>query len=318
MTGKSLVALWLASAVTALAVVLPQRPVAVAPGGGAILIFDITQSMNVADVSLDGVPATRLALAKQAAQITLNQLPCGTALGTGIFAAHRTLILTAPVEVCRHRGELAKSIRYIGPSMSWHGNSEVAKAYYAALRIAAADKNKPAIVFLTDGHEAPPISPLHRPNFVAPPEKTAALMAGFGSDRLSRIPKTDPAGRSLGLWEADDVMQIDRYKAGRGGSTKGEAFVELDDGTKPDLRLGGTPGSEHLSSLREPYLRLLASETGARYVRVSKPGQLRDAIAQTIRMPGLESANIRQMLAGLALALLAAYYLTRLLGRRSF
>lgn len=317
MSSLATALLWLAAGAVMMGVFLPERPVVVPEGGGAIFVFDITQSMNVTDVSLDGEPATRLALAKRAAQQALSRMPCGTALGTGIFAAHRTLVLTAPVEVCRHRNELKQAIDFIGPSMSWHGNSEVAKAYYAALRIAAADATRPAIVFLTDGHEAPPISPLHRPNFVPPPVKTTALIAGFGGDSLARIPKSDPTGRSLGLWGPDDVMQIDRYKTGRGGSTKGEAFVELDDGTKPDLRVGGTPGSEHLSSLREPYLKLLASETGANYVRVLNPDGLRTAIERTIVMPGWSSLNAQRLCAGIALALLAAYFLSQLPGRPS-
>ena len=40
-------------------------------------------------------------------------------------------------------------------------------------------------------------------------------------------------------------------------------LVETGEASADDLRAGGTPGSEHLSSLRGDYLQLLAAETGA-------------------------------------------------------
>lgn len=309
--------LWLAGAVTAIGVVVPDRPVTVAPGAGAILIFDITQSMNVKDVSLAGEPVSRLELARESALYTLENMPCGTALGTGIFAAHRTLLLSVPVEVCQHRGELRQAIEFIGPAMAWHGNSEVAKAYYASLKIAASIADKPAVVFLTDGHEAPPVSPLHRPRFDEPAGRAAALIAGFGGNSLVAIPKSDPSGRPIGFWSQDEVLQIDRYKTGRGGSTKGEAMVELDNGVVPDKRVGGTPGREHLSSLRETYLRLLAGETDAHYAKISNPQALTAAIESVLQMPGLSALDSRKLCAALALVLLTIYFVTRLLGRPS-
>ncbi|MFK7966372.1 MAG: hypothetical protein AB8C46_20605 [Burkholderiaceae bacterium] len=308
MSRLRLFSLWLAALTCAAALWWPEQKLVVAQGAGAILMFDITQSMNVEDVAIDGEPVTRLEMARQAALAAVDELPCGTALGTGIFSAHRALLLMAPIEVCKNRLEIRQSIRFIGPAMAWHGNSEVAKAWYASLKIAAGLDEKPAIVFLSDGHEAPPVSPLHRPIYNEPTGRGEALMVGIGGDRPAPIPKTAPSGQPLGFWKADEVMQIDRYQQGRGGSAVGEKMVELDDGTKPDLRVGGTPGTEHLSALREPYLQLLASETASSYVRLHSPDALMKGLEQVLVMPGLSDLNARRLLAAVALLLVALYY----------
>jgi len=308
MNAFQLVTLWLAVLTCAIALWWPEQKILTAPGAGAVLMFDITQSMNVEDVGISKTPVTRLEMARQAALQAVDELPCGTALGTGIFAAHRALLLTAPIEVCQNRLEIRKAINFIGPAMAWHGNSEIAKAWYSSLKIGAGLDGKPAMIFLTDGHEAPPISPLHRPIYDEPPGRGAALMVGIGGKFPVPIPKNDPSGRPLGFWTADEVMQIDRYQQGRGGSTAGEKLVELDDGTKPDLRVGGTPGSEHLSALREPYLRLLAAETAASYVRLDEPEALVSGLKQVLVMPGLSDLNTRRLLAALALLLVGLFY----------
>ena len=67
-----------------------------------------------------------------------------------------------------------------------------------------------------------------------------------------------------------------------------------------DQRAAGTPGQEHLSSLRGDYLQLLATETGARYARLVAPPDLASAIA------ALPDSGLRQALPGWHAALAAA------------
>lgn len=294
----------------AIGVAWPEPPVQVGPGAAGVLLFDVTQSMNVADMNVEGKPVSRIVFARAAARQAVNELPCGTALGVGILAAHRALLLVAPVEVCQYRHELVQAIDFIGPAMAWQGNSEIAKGYYAGLRIMADLPGKPALVLLSDGHEAPPISPLHRPAWDASDNPARALVAGIGGATAAPIPKTDPEGRSLGFWGPDDVMQIDGYSTGRGGSNEGERYVESEAGKPIESRALGTPGTEHLSALREPYLQLLAEETSARYVRLTRPDDLRIALTRTLIMPGWFESNARRFAAAIALLLLAAYYVS--------
>ena len=64
-----------------------------------MVTFDITQSMNVADVMHGGVAVSRLALARAAMRDTLPALPCGSKVGWSIFADYRSFALLLPIEV---------------------------------------------------------------------------------------------------------------------------------------------------------------------------------------------------------------------------
>ena len=193
--------------------------------------------------------------------------------------------------------------------MAWSGNSEVAKGLHSAIGIAKALPGVPSLVFVTDGHEAPPLNPRHRPSFDDKPGEVAGLLVGVGDARPSPIPKFDPSGRPLGPWAADEVLQTDPRSQGRGGSVGGEAMVEQDS-APPAVGLGATPGSEHLSGLREPYLQLLASEGGFAYHRLrTAEGLLQALRARALARPVTVHSDARVALAALALALLLVPYL---------
>lgn len=244
----------------------------------AVVVFDITQSMNVADVSLAGKPVSRLALVKAELERLLPLLPCGSRLGWGIFTDHRSFLLLQPIEVCEHRRELVTELRHIEGGMAWDGNSEVAKGLNSGLQMADALEGRPALVFVSDGHEAPPISPNYRPSFSLPRGTVRGLLVGVGGDTPVPIPKLDPSGRSLGVWQAKDVMQVDPRSLGRAGNR--ETMVDLAaPGTAPAPAVGATPGLEHLSSLREGYLQLLASEAGLGYQRLTNAKALFAALS---------------------------------------
>ena len=98
-----------------------------------------------------------------------------------------------------------------------------------------------------------------------------------------------------------------------GASVGGEAMVEDDPapGTLTTLP-GVVAGSEHLSALREGYLRLLAQETGLGYLRLQEA----DGLARALTAPALSHpvparADLRWWLAALALAALLARHLPR-------
>lgn len=269
-----------------------------------VVVFDITQSMNVTDTLLDGKPAARLDFARRALRDALPELPCGARLGLGIFTEYRSYLLFAPVEVCANRAELRAALDHLDGSMAWSGNSEVAKGLHSAVTIAKALPGVPSLVFVSDGHEAPPLNPRHRPSFDDKPGEVAGVILGVGDTRPAAIPKFDPSGRPLGVWKSDEVLQTDPRSQGRGGSVGGEAMVE--QGPVPaEVGLGATPGAEHLSSLREPYLRLLAGEGGFAYRRLSGTEALLDALRDpALARPVTVRADARPALAALALALL--------------
>jgi mxaL protein len=270
-----------------------------------LIVLDVTQSMNVTDQQQDGKPVSRLAYAKHALRQSLLHLPCGSKVGWAIFTEYRSFLLFAPIEVCANLSELRSTLAQIDARMAWSGNSEVAKGVHSAIGIARQLPDRPSLVFVTDGHEAPPLNPRYRPAFDDKPGEVPGLIVGVGDLRASPIPKTDPQGRPLGFWAADEVLQTDPRSRGRGGSVAGEAMAE-DERTGPAApALGATPGSEHLSSLREGYLRVLAREQGLAFLRLQSPQDLAvammsPALAKPVRM----RTDGRAVLAGLALCLL--------------
>lgn len=268
-----------------------------------VVVIDITQSMNVQDQRLGDKPVSRLAYTKHALRQALLALPCGSKIGWAVFTEHRSYLLFAPVEVCAHLDELRTTLDAIDNRMAWIGGSEVAKALHSGLAIARQLPDKPALVFVTDGHEAPPLNPRHRPAFDDLPGEVPGVVVGVGAPLASPIPKTDPSGRPLGFWAADDVLQRDPRSQGRGGSVGGERMVD-DAAPATAAAQGAAPGSEHLSALRETYLRLLAGEAGLAFRRLDNAEDLTAAMtAPELARRVSVRADGRVPLALLALAL---------------
>jgi mxaL protein len=240
-----------------------------------VIVLDITQSMNVPDYRLDGKPVSRLVYAKHALRQALLALPCGSKVGWGVFTEYRSFLLIAPVEVCDNLTELRSTLDNIDGRMAWTGNSEIAKGLFSGIGIAKQLPDKPSLVFVTDGHESPPVNPRHRPVFNDKPGVVSGLIVGVGDLKPSPIPKFDPLGRPMGVWGADEVMQTDPRSRGRSGSVGNEQLAEdPTDAASTTSLPGGTPGSEHLSAMREGYLRLLADDTGLSFVPLQEPQQL--------------------------------------------
>jgi mxaL protein len=276
-----------------------------------VIVLDVTQSMSVADMQLDGKAVSRLAYAKHALRVSLLQLPCGSKVGWAIFTEYRSFLLLAPVEVCANLSELRSTLAQIDSRMAWSGNSEIAKGVHSGIGISKLLPGKPSLVFVTDGQEAPPLNPRYRPAFDDKPGEVPGLIVGVGELLPSPIPKTDPQGRSLGYWRADEVMQTDPRSQGRGASVSGETLVD-DRAGSAAAALGATPGSEHLSSLREGYLRLLAREQGLSFVRLQSPQALTSALTSpALARPVPVRSDGRVVLAGLALCLLLARHVRR-------
>ena len=272
-----------------------------------VVAIDITQSMNVTDQRLAGAPVSRLAFAKQALRSALDDLPCGSKLGWAIFTEHRSYLLLTPVEVCANRAELRATLAGIDGRMAWSGGSEVAKGLHSGIAIAGELPGRPSLVFVTDGHEAPPLqaqpAPFDKPGTVH------GLIVGVGEATPSPIPKLDPSGRPLGFWSADDVVQSTAQIEGRGGSVAGERLVD-DAAASLASSAGATPGREHLSGLREDHLRLLAADSGLAYLHLRDAAGLSDALrARALARPVVARVDGRVALAALALALLLALQL---------
>lgn len=285
-----------------------------------LVVLDVTQSMNVADHLLDGKPVSRIAYARQQLRQVLPDLPCGSRIGWAVFTEYRVLVLTAPAEVCANFHDLVATLDRIDGRMAWANASEIYKGTFWALRAITELGGGLGLVFLTDGHESPPLSPEYKPILDGDTsgsgkpytylDQTAwqqlpvyegkagdirGLVVGVGGDTALPIPKLDSEGRPLGVWKIHEVMQTDIYSVGR--ST----------GRQPELK-------EHLSAQRVAHLQQLARDTGLGYHRLADASSLRRALtAAEFAHPVPYRADLRLLFAGLALLLLAA---AQLPGRR--
>ena len=298
---------WLVAAALALAASFLNPGVSLMrPRFEHVVALDVTQSMNVTDAQLDGKPVSRLAFAKHALRGSLLQLPCGSKLGWAIFTEYRSFLLLAPVEVCANLSELRSTLAQIDTRMAWAGNSEIAKGVHSGIGIAKLLPGTPSLIFITDGQEAPPLNPRYRPAFDDKPGEVAGLIVGVGDLVPSPIPKTDPEGRPLGFWRADEVLQTDPRSQGRNASAGLEPLVDDRAGDAAPA-LGAMPGTEHLSALREGYLRLLAGEQGMAFHRLESAQGLAAAMsARPLARPTPVRVDLSFALAGLAFCLLLA------------
>jgi len=223
----------------------------------AVVVLDITQSMDVEDYEIRGLPASRLTYAREATRRALRELPCGSKVGLGAFAGYRTLLLLAPVEVCENYGDLLKSLDKVGGGMRWENASEITKGIYWAMRAAKELGSNPSVIFVTDGQEAPPLDP----NNVLPMFDDLKIgevhgwLIGAGGYTPMRVPKTDDDGNRVGYWRADEVIQ------------PGDVAPESKERS-----------IEHLSSLREVHLREVARQVGFDYTRLTDPQSISRAI----------------------------------------
>jgi mxaL protein len=265
-----------------------------------LLILDITQSMNTPDYVIEEKRISRLEFAKRAAHHTLLALPCGSEIGVGVFTEYRSFLLLAPVEVCANYQELTETLRGIDGRIAWAGASEVAKGLNSAKKLAQSLEPASTLLFVSDGHEAPPLHPQHHPKM--DDVHIRGVVAGAGASELSPIPKFGPDGEPLGFWRADDVLQTDTYSMGRGRS--GEHMVDEKGNPVPAQRPTGT---EHLSSLKEAHLKQIATEAGMTYQRLDQLATLATAMSSLAVRTPIET-DLRWALAALALVFVLAYY----------
>ena len=216
------------------------------------IIFDISQSMNVEDVKIDQISVSRLGLAKAAARSLLVNLPCGSRVGWGVFTGQRSYTLLTPLDLCLHYSGLLSSLDRIDGSMRWVNASRVGKGLHQSMRAVQSIGGNTGVVFISDGHEAPPLREGQRGIPDTSRVQVPGLVIGVGGDRPALIPKTDAAGRAIGFWQAQDVTQRSNISINRSG--------------------------EELSRLYEYHLIRLAQLTNLAYVELDSPHALGDAV----------------------------------------
>lgn len=262
----------------AFALAVPKLPVT-RDAYDHVVIFDVSQSMNVEDYQLDGAPVSRLAFAKHAVAEALKNPRCDTRIGWGVFAGRKIVMLLAPVEVCRNYSALLAALDNIDGRMAFERSSEIQEGLFWTLLNVRDLKPTPSVIFMTDGHEAPPLPPQRVRGYDGQLGEVRGWVVGVGNLDPRPIPKTDPDGKRIGFWRATEVLQY-------GGAIDGTSH-------------------EHLSELREDHLKLLAKTVGFGYTRLLSPASLDAAFHdRALAHPAKVETDLRWIPGGLALLLL--------------
>ncbi len=329
------------SALTLLIALVGPRWPAQQPVWSHLFILDITRSMNTEDYSLGGRPVSRLEYLRQALLSTLAELPCGSHAGIGVFTERNGTILVMPVEVCENFGAIEQTVRQLDWRTAWAGDSNIGRGLYNTLQLVLDARNRgllPAhtgLVFMTDGHEAPPVNPNYEPDFsdlaaggggvvagavalAAQHERAAAeqpafegekglvqgLLVGVGGRGLSPIPRLREDGTQDGYYDQADVQQATRF----GDPTPEERaeIVGFEARNAPWGRDAAT-GTEHYSSVREEHLRMLAQSSGLTYHYLEHAAGLGAALArEEWALPIRTTVPLRSYFVIIALLLLCA------------
>jgi mxaL protein len=273
-----------------------------------LLVADITGSMNTRDYGEGSKLESRLDAVKRITRQALVELPCQSRFSLAIFAERRVFLLFNPIEVCSNFAPIDAAVAALNWREGWEGDSHIASGLYRA--VALAHELHTDLVFMTDGQEAPPLPWSGGPAFEGEPGVVKGLIVGVGGYALSPIPKYDDGGREIGVYGPEDVLQESRF-----GLPPPNA--EQRPGYNPRNAPFGdvhAKGNEHMSSVKEPYLKELAQKTGLAYVHLTNEPEFLKAL-QTHAAPHPVVAAVERapIAAALGLICLGLVYATPLL-----
>ncbi|WP_243389793.1 vWA domain-containing protein [Arboricoccus pini] len=274
------------------------------PSYDLLVVVDITGSMAVRDVTLAGKPASRLDQAKWLVRQMAARLPCRSRIGLGIFTERQPFLLIEPIELCDGFAPFDAAVAGLDRRMAWEGDSRIASGLMRSIAMA---HGMPAdLVFITDGQEAPPVRADRPPVFDGVKGEVRGLLLGVGGAALSPIPKYDADGHEIGFYAMEDVPQENREGPPPPGMEEREGY----NPRNAPYGAAQPEGTEHLSSLKEDYLKDLAKLTGLAYARAGDPAMLMAAITANARSHmEVTAEDIRFIPAGMALLTLLLIYM---------
>lgn len=227
-----------------------------------LFIIDISESMNVRDVSYPKAQTDRLTLAKLAVRESMASLPCGSKVSVGLFAGDEVSVLFEPLEVCRHFPAIEQVVSGLNRRMRWIGDSWVTNVLTAA--IIEAQKRNLNLVMITDGDEMPQRSAPIVTDLAKLRGKIKGVLLGVGGDALQPIPKLNQKDEIIGYWTREDAVLegnhpnlLPEVRALKPGERARDGL--LDEVT------------EHISSFNKVFMQALSQASGFELVRINTP-----------------------------------------------
>jgi mxaL protein len=221
-----------------------------------IFVADISQSMNVVDATIDGKPVSRMAFTQYTLHHIISGLPCGTHVSIGLFAGVSIAALYTPIEVCSNYASIQETIDHLDWRTAWSGNSRLRDSMLSLARVLRAFPEPAQVVYFTDGEEAPKLHAFNTKDLSNFQGGNGWLFVGVGSTKGTPIPKLDEKNQLIGYWANDSFAM----QPGIAQISEANLGVRNND-------VANSTGDRFLSRLQEDYLKSLAKEVNADYVR---------------------------------------------------
>jgi mxaL protein len=234
-----------------------------------LLVIDITQSMNTEDMRIDGRPASRIAYTRRLLHDLVASMPCGTRVGVAIFAGVLVTTLFNPVDLCENYSAIQDTLEHLEWRQASHGNSRIGFGMLSAAGAVKALHEPAQVIFFSDGEESPVLHAFNRADLSKWQGGSGWLLVGMGSDTPTPIPKMDENNKVIGYW-SDNTYQLEPGIA----QVSDETRLKRDDGVATQ------DYERHLSKLDEAYLKSLAKDIKADYVRGDNIATLQHTLRQ--------------------------------------
>lgn len=266
-----------------------------------LLVADISQSMNVVDMKIDGKPASRIAHTQKIMHETLSSLPCGTKVSVGLFAGVSVAALYHPIEVCANFAALQGTIDHLDWRTAWSGNSRIRESLYNTARTIRSFPEPAQVVFFTDGEEAPKLHVFNTRDLKDFQGGDGWIFVGIGSEKGAAIPKLSDKNQLIGYWSNESFAL-----------QPGVAQIsESNIGIRDDNVAGGE-SDRYISKLNEEYIKSVAKEIGGNYVNGESVHTILEAMKnQKPARRDVAPFDLHWILASLAGLLLLSAYISR-------
>lgn len=264
-----------------------------------MLVVDITQSMNVEDMRLNGQTVSRIDYTRHLLRETVANMPCGTRASIALFSGASAALLYSPVEVCQNYDVLQDTIAHLEWRQAWSGNSRLRQGAQAIAHLVRTAREPTQVIFYTDGEEAPRLHAFNTLDLAGFQGGKGWLVVGIGGDKGTPIPKLDEHNKVLGYWSAESMRM-----------QPGIAQISQENVGARNDEVAATDDERVYSKLDEEYLKKYTAEIGSAYVRGDNMVKVQAAMDQLKpARHDISPVEIHRYLAGLAGLLLIFAYL---------
>lgn len=274
-----------------------------------LLVADVSQSMNAEDEKLNNQNVSRLDYTRHLMKKIVETSPCGTYFSVGIFASDNVALLITPLEVCKNFDVITDTIEHLEWRMAWKGNSRLSFGVRAAANTFDSLNVPAQMLFFTDGDESPRVNVTIKQDLSGIQIGKNFVFVGVGGLTKVGVPRYNAANKRVGYWPVND-----NNNAGAVGVTYADPSQD-----EPDPSVAFAEYDRFLSQLEDEYLKSLAGEIKAKYIKGQNNPDFYAFVQQQKPAASFVTAySIRWLYLVLAVVLILSTFIPNILSRSIF